>query len=83
MKKKERSKHNRDGSRSGDRRPWKPTEPVDKEAIAFTARQRLEANLGSGALSRQHPSPWNWDNGVLKDAKQRPIPGAQRISADA
>lgn len=83
MKRKDRSKHNRDGSRSNDGRTAKQSAPVDKDAIAFKARRHLEADLGSGPLARQHPGPWTWHNGVLRDAKQCPIPGARRVPADA
>lgn len=41
MKRKERSKHNRDGSRSNDGRTAKQSAPVDKDAIAFKARHNL------------------------------------------
>lgn len=79
MKKKENSRHNRDGAKRDNGRP-KEESRVDKSALLWQAKARLEKSMGgSGSLSKRYPNPWGWVNGVLKDARGGVIPGVQRF----
>lgn len=54
-----------------------------RKGVMFAAKGRLETQYGgSGKLAKIHPGPWAWDDfGILKDAKGKPIPGAQQVRA--